>query len=121
MSSNPSDPNRGFFKNGLKIAEVINRLDYKGDDGKWLSLNPKSCRVIKKLAGTYFGEHLNNQEHGRGIGIDGDCYLIDFFKNGSYGPGNFFRIVINSYFRLGLRNSDSEEFGVTYLPNGYVV
>jgi hypothetical protein len=68
----PSGVECDFFKDGLKIAEIIARLNICKDATSWLSLQPNPLRYAKRtgIITTNFGEvNGDNKLHGRGIQI----------------------------------------------------
>ena len=77
--------NGGFFKDGIKLCDVISRFDLKEVDPKSLSLSswtPISCRVHENNYGLYFGEQANNRAKGRGIRIYHSGIEIGFHDKG---------------------------------------
>ena len=64
---------RDFFKDGLKIAKIIPRLNQWNDAKNWLSMRPDTRYFEVTDYHTSFGEFdENNELHGRGIFIVND-------------------------------------------------
>jgi len=80
--------------NGLKVADVIRRINLFLDDGNWLSLNSSNVKVIGRALNIYFGEvNKDNLRHGRGISIYPSGEIrIGYFDNHGGAPGNYLKI-----------------------------
>ena len=63
----------GFYQNGVRIADIDQRLDLNQDEQDWLALKPKGNRYYTReenpnYTKEYFGELDENNEYtGRGI------------------------------------------------------
>ena len=90
--------------NGIRLADVIRRINLHQTDSNWLSLHYSSVKVVKYSSRVLnFGEvDQYNNLHGRGICIQFDGNTgIGYFDNGNRAPGNFIHIKSGGNFIVG--------------------
>ena len=61
---------RGFYRNGVKVAEILDRFNFAASGKDWLSMRPHNFYYTINRTGINYGEHkVSGNISGRGIRI----------------------------------------------------
>ena len=124
-----SEQTSGFYKNDVKVDDIIERFNLNLEEQDWLSLRPQGSRYYKWDLINHFGElNADNKLHGRGFRISlGGNINIQYWNNGRDAPGRVCVDILLTYIHsitistgnyIYITRHGDVEVGEKYLKDG---